>query len=165
MTAKRRKKHLPCRPNQDSDMFTTVLSNLSLLTLIHVGSLCYQNKWDFKNVVLWEELEAAQGTCSLSSLQEALASPCSPQKSLVLSGRGTDSVLSPCLYSEHRSLQGLFAVPETDVGMTFPTKSYSPNQYCKYLLPSLLHTAALPESLGKQRATTGFYEALHEQQV
>lgn len=147
-------------------MFTAVLRSLSFLTLIHVRSPYYQKNKELKNVVLWsEELEAAQGTCSLSSLQEALASPHSPQKSLAVTGRGTGYVLSPCVYSEHRSLQGLFAVPVTDVGMYFLNKSSSPNQYYKYLLPSLLHIAAVPESLGKQRVATGFYEALHEQQL
>lgn len=43
------------------------------------------------------------------------------------------------------SLQGLFAVPATDVRMSFLAQ----DQYFKHLLPSLLNTAAIPGSAGK----------------
>lgn len=105
-------------------MFTAVLLSLSFLTLIHVGSPYYQKNKELKNVVLWwEELEAAQGTCSLSSLQEALASPHSPQKSLAVTGRGTGCVLSPCVYSEHQAFKACLQSQWQMLGCIFSTKA------------------------------------------
>lgn len=145
-------------------MFTAVLCSLLILTLIHVGSPYYQNKRELSCPVL---RAAGSSTRHIQSLFSAggTGQPRHSPKVTGVTGRGRGCVWSLCVYSEHHSLQGLFAVPLTDVGMSFPNKSSSPNQYCKYLLPSLLHIAAVPESPGKQRVTTGFYEALHDQQL
>lgn len=128
-------------------MFTAVLQ--SLLILIHVGSPYYQKQRELSCPVL---RGAGSSTGHMQSLFSAggTGQPMQSPKVTGVSGRVRGGVLSLCVYSGHHSLQGLFAVPVTDIGMSFPNKNSSPNQYCNYLLPSLLHIAAVLESLGKQ---------------
>lgn len=68
-------------------MSTAVLTTLPLLTLIHAGSPFYQKKIFFLKLPYGERSCKQHKTEAVSSPQEALASQCSPQKSLVVTGR------------------------------------------------------------------------------